>query len=104
MLIGISSPYRKLGMLYQRHKDYFGVDDPSVLIVQGDSLTFNPTLDESLIAKATSDDPEAAIAEWAGQFRVDISAFLSDTDIDACVDRDRPIEFTSIHSPYRRIA
>lgn len=28
MLIGISSPYRKLGMLYQRHKDYFATDDP----------------------------------------------------------------------------
>jgi|NGEPerStandDraft_6_1074524.scaffolds.fasta_scaffold29443_3 hypothetical protein len=33
---------------------------PMVLIVQGNSLTLNPTLDEALIAKATSDDPEAA--------------------------------------------
>lgn len=65
---------------------------PMVLIVQGNSLTLNPTLDEALIAKATSDDPEAAIAEWGGQFRVDISAFLSDSDIDACVDHGRPIE------------
>lgn len=92
MLVGISSPYRKMGMLYERHHDYFGTDDPDVLVVQGDSLTFNPTLDERLIAKATADDPESAIAEWGGQFRVDISAFLSDADIDACVDRDRPPE------------
>jgi hypothetical protein len=92
MLIGISSPYRKLGMVYQRHHDYYGVDAPDVLIVQGDSRTFNPTLDESLIAKATSDDPEAAMAEWGGQFRTDIAAFLADADIDACVDHDRPLE------------
>jgi hypothetical protein len=91
-LVGISSPYRKIGMLYQRHHDYFGTDDPDVLVVQGDSLTFNPTLDEKIIIKATADDPEGSIAEWQGQFRLDIAAFLSDTDIDACVDRDRPPE------------
>ncbi|MCK1417644.1 terminase [Bradyrhizobium sp. CW4] len=92
MLIGISSPYRKIGMLYQKHKDCYGVDNPDVLVVQGDSRTFNPTLDEGLIAKATADDPEAALAEWAGQFRSDVAAFLSDADIDACIDLDRPIE------------
>jgi hypothetical protein len=54
-------------------------------------LTLN-AIAQALIAKATSDDPEAAIAEWGGQFRVDISAFLSDSDIDACVDHGRPIE------------
>ena len=69
MLIGISSPYRKLGMLYQKQGEYYGIDDPQVLVVQGDGRRLNPTLDEGLIAKATSDDPEAALAEWAGQFR-----------------------------------
>ena len=92
MLIGISSPYRKLGLLYQKHKDYFGVDDPSVLVVQGDSISFNPTLDPAKIAKAITDDPEAAISEWQGLFRIDITAFLSDADIDACIDHDRPLE------------
>ncbi len=92
MLIGISSPYRKTGLLYQKHADYFATDDADVLVVQGDSLTFNPTLDRSLIDKATADDPEAALAEWAGEFRTDISAFLSDADVEACIDRDRPSE------------
>ena len=91
-LIGISSPYRKLGLLYQKHKDYFGVDDPDVLVVQGDSRTFNPTLNERDIAKAIADDPEAGLSEWQGQFRDDIAAFLSEHDIAACVDHDRPLE------------
>jgi hypothetical protein len=44
MLIGISTPYRKMGLLHQKHRDYFGVDDPDVLVVQGASKTFNPSL------------------------------------------------------------
>jgi hypothetical protein len=33
MLIGISTPYRRIGLLHQKHRDYFGVDDPDVLVV-----------------------------------------------------------------------
>ena len=91
-LIGISTPYRKLGLLFQKHKDYFGVDDPTVLVVQGDSRVFNPTLSERDIVQAMASDPEAGISEWEGRFRADIAAFLSDADIEACVDYDRPRE------------
>ena len=28
ILIGISTPYRRTGLLHQKHRDYFGVDDP----------------------------------------------------------------------------
>ena len=52
MLIGISSPYRKLGLLYQKHRDYFGVNDPQVLVVGGPSRQFNPTLDRTIIDRA----------------------------------------------------
>ncbi|MBR0986536.1 terminase [Bradyrhizobium liaoningense] len=91
-LIGISSPYRKLGLLYNRHRDYFGVSDPNVLVVQGASRSFNPLLDEVGINAALADDPESSRAEWEGEFREDIAAFLSDADIDQCVDHDRPLE------------
>ena len=46
----------------------------------------------ALIAKAREQDPESAEAEWDGGFRRDIAAFLSDHDIDAAVDHDRPME------------
>lgn len=93
-LIGISTPYRKLGLLYQKYKKHFAVDDDDVLVVQGDSRIFNPTLSEADIVKAMADDPEAAISEWHAEFRTDIAAFLSDEDIDACVDFDRPAELS----------
>jgi hypothetical protein len=92
MLIGISTPYRRIGLLHQKHRDYFGVDDPDVLVVAGASQQFNPTLDSSVIERARASDPEAARAEWEGEFRSDIAAFLDDATIEAAVDHARPIE------------
>ncbi len=45
MLAVMSSPYRKAGLLHQRVRDFFGQDDPDVLVVTGESTTFSPTLD-----------------------------------------------------------
>jgi hypothetical protein len=60
MLIGISTPYRKLGLLYQKHRDHFGVADPDVLVVSGNAPRFNPTINVSVIERARASDPEAA--------------------------------------------
>jgi hypothetical protein len=91
-LVMISSPYRKAGLLYERYKEFFGKSDPHVLVIQGPSIAFNPTLDPAEIARDTADDPEAARAEWHGQFRDDISSFLDDRLIAAAVDKGRPVE------------
>ena len=50
--VGISTGYRKIGLLYQRWRDNFGVGSDDVLVVQGDSATLNPTLDAGMIARA----------------------------------------------------
>jgi hypothetical protein len=91
-LVSISTPYRKFGLLYQRHRNFFGKDDAEVLVVAGDSRSFNPTLSEKAIVQAMADDPQAGASEWYGEFRADIGAFLADADIDACVDANRPAE------------
>ena len=36
LLVGISSPYRKVGLLHSKHKAHFSVDG-DVLVVQGSS-------------------------------------------------------------------
>jgi len=64
MLIGISTPYRKLGLLYQKHRDHFGQDGDDVLVVQGRSQAFNPTLTDSVIAAQRTADPAGAVSEW----------------------------------------
>jgi hypothetical protein len=92
MLIGISSPYRKTGLLYQKHRDHFGQPGDDVLVIQGASRQFNPTLDEEVIAAASASDPEAAVAEWGGEFRADIASFLDEETVEAAIDRSRPPE------------
>jgi hypothetical protein len=34
-LVGISSPYRRLGLLYAKHRDFYGMNDPNVLVGAG---------------------------------------------------------------------
>ena len=92
--VGISTGYRKIGLLYQRWRDHFGVDSDDVLVVQADSATLNPTLDIRMIERAKSSDPEAAETEWGGGFRSDIAAFLDDRAIDDAVDHGRPLELS----------
>ena len=48
-LVAISTPYRKTGSLHERHKSFFGVDDPDVLVIQGASQLFNPTLKQAMV-------------------------------------------------------
>jgi Terminase large subunit, ATPase domain len=91
-LVGISTPYRKLGLLYQKHRDHFGHDDDDTLVVQGTSKIFNPSLSGAVIAAQREADPTGATAEWDAEFRNDIAAFLDDASIDAAVDHSRPVE------------
>jgi hypothetical protein len=95
-LIGISSPYRQVGLLHAKHRDHFGKDSPDVLVVRGGTEQFNPTIDRGVIARARADDPVAAAAEWDGMFRADIAQFLDDATIDAAIDRDRPLELPRV--------
>jgi hypothetical protein len=87
MLVGISSPYRKAGLLYQKYARHFGKDDGDILVICAPSLTLNPTLDRSLVERALEADP-AARSEWLGEFRDDISGFADVALIEAAVDRN----------------
>jgi hypothetical protein len=86
LLAGISSPYRKVGLLFKKWHDHFGKDDPRVLVVQADTATFNPTINADVIESATEDDPEAARSEWGGEWRSDLATFVDEAAIRGCVD------------------
>jgi hypothetical protein len=95
MLIAISSPYRKVGVLAQRHRDHFGKNS-DVLVIQAATTELNPTLDSKIIARAKADDPTAARSEWDAEFREDIASLLSDAMIDAAVETGRPLELPRV--------
>jgi hypothetical protein len=102
MLVGISSPYRRTGLLHSKHKRYYGEDSDDTLFVQGASKQFNQTLDDTAITAQQEADPTAARSEWLAEFRADISTFLDDELIDFAVDRDRPIELPPRSGTYYR--
>jgi hypothetical protein len=86
MLVGISSPYRKSGLLFERWKKFFGKDDDDTLVIQSPSLALNPSLDPAIVAQAYEADPAAARAEWGGEFRDDIGTFLPAELIESALD------------------
>jgi hypothetical protein len=103
MLIAISTPYRKIGLLHAKHREHFGVDSADILIVQGSTQTFNPTLSDETIAAQRQADPTAAPAEWDAEFRDDISAFLDDQLIDGAVEYARPLELPPVRGGSYRL-
>lgn len=91
MMIGISSPYARKGLLYQKFRDHYGNDSDDILVIKGASRTFNPNIPESLVTEALRDDPEAAKSEWLGDFRDDLEAFISRDIVESLV-RPSPLE------------
>jgi len=94
LLVGISSPYARRGLLFDRWKKHFGKAG-DVLVVQGATRDFNPTLDPRVIEEAEGDDPASAKSEWHGLFRDDVEEFLSLDLIDAAM-RDKPIDLPPV--------
>jgi hypothetical protein len=86
MLVAISSPYRRAGLLFRKHEAAFAQNIPDVLVVKAPSLRLNPTIDAGVIGRARQMDPEAARSEWDAEFRADISDFLTLVAVQACVD------------------
>ena len=76
LLVALSSPYRKSGLLYDRYKAHFGVDGNGVLVVQGSTQQFNKTLTDDRIDELRAADPSAAPSEWDAVFRSGKYGFL----------------------------
>ena len=95
MVIAISSPYSKKGLMYRKWQKHFG-QDSNVLVVQGSVYDFNPTIDPQIIADAIADDAESAASEWLGQWREGVSDFIERQQIEA-LTRNSPLEL-----PYNR--
>jgi hypothetical protein len=96
MLIGISSAYRRAGLLHQKYRDHFGVDTPDILVVKGTTAQFNQAADEAAIAAMRVADPTSHRAEWDSEFRDDLSGFLDEAAIDHAVNRSRPLELPPV--------
>ena len=85
-LIIASSPYAKRGVLWETHKRHYGEGgDRLILVAQGASRVFNPSLPLSVVDRALERDRAAASAEYLAEFRSDIESFVSYEVVTACV-------------------
>ena len=80
-MVGISSPYRRVGLIHAKHKKYFATDSDDTLVVQG---TYYKTLDQNSCHTGRPDSP----SEWTRSFAWTYS-FLDDELIDVAVDLPR---------------
>ena len=95
-LIMISSPYARRGELWRVYQKNFGSNgNPKILVAQGASRTFNPSLPQSVVDHALERDEAAARAEYLAEFRRDIESFVSIEAVNACVTKglyERPYD------------
>lgn len=85
MIVGISSPYRKSGLLHRKFKECYGKDG-DVLVIRAPTRALNPTIDPAVIEQALAGDPVSALAEWLAEFRDDIGGWAEAALIEAAVD------------------
>ena len=97
LLIGLSSPYAKRGVLYEAYRDRH----ENVLVWQADTLSMNPSVDPKVIQDAYERDPVSAAAEYGAQFRNDFSSYLDHETVEAVVARNLHIIPYSTNYHYR---
>jgi hypothetical protein len=98
LLIAISSPYSRRGMLWETYQRCYGKDGPT-LVWQASTQDMNSTIDAEVIKTAYEEDPVAAAAEYGGQFRRDIEALIPIENAEAVINRERPLEMEHSGKP-----
>lgn len=96
MIIGISSPYARRGLLYKKFQKSYG-QLGKTLVIKAPTWRMNPLVpfNGTIIGEAYKDDPDSASAEYGAEFRSDIESLIGIEAVHACVDqnvRERPPE------------
>lgn len=87
MLIAISSPYARRGLLWSKHHAHYGKASDRILVAQAPTWVMNPTVrrDGEFLTEAFNEDPAAAGAEFGAQFRSDVEALLTREAVEAVI-------------------
>jgi hypothetical protein len=85
-LILASSPYARRGVLWETYKKHWGPNGaPLILVAQGTTRDFNPTIPQAEIDLALEADRPRNAAEYLAEFRTDLESFVSAEAVQACV-------------------
>jgi hypothetical protein len=93
MIIGISTAYRRGGLLFDKWVKHHGKPDPNVLVIRQPSAVYNPNWSQpeaaAEIQRDLELDPERFGAEWLSEWRSDLADFVDREVIDALMVKDR---------------
>ena len=84
MLLCASSPYRRTGPLWNAFRNHWGHPSPT-LVWRAPTTTMNPAAPADEIARAYTEDPQRAAAEYGAEFRQDLAAFVDREVVEAAV-------------------
>lgn len=91
MLLVISSPWARKGLVFDKWRKHFGKNSDDVLVLKAPTRSFNPTIPAELVEAALEDDPEGARTEWLAEWKEGVSDLLQRSVVDAAV-RPEPLE------------
>lgn len=101
MLIAISTPFAKNGILWDVYEKKYGKNDKHVLVWKASTAVMNPTIDKEEIDRAYEDDPVAAAAEWGAEFRSSVTSPFDPEDIKAVRKEGRRIQLPRSEIRYK---
>lgn len=93
MLLAISSPYARHGVLYEAWRSWRGIDSHEALCWMADTATMNPGIDLAVIERAFREDAVSAWSEYGRdgeiRFRADVESFITLEAIEAATVPNR---------------
>jgi hypothetical protein len=89
LLLLISTPYARRGVMWTSYKQNFGVAGAATLYWQSDTRSMNPQVSQLTIAAAYVKDRAAASAEYGAQWRDDIAGFVPIEIVESRVVKNR---------------
>ena len=84
LLIGISTPHSRRGVLFEQWRKWYGVPG-GPLLLKAPTERLNPAINKKLIEQSFKDDPQFALSEWQAEWRKDVEAFLPEEAIEAVI-------------------
>jgi hypothetical protein len=85
MLVMISSPYARRGVLWEIYRDSWAKEDSRTLVWNAPTWVMNPTITREDLQPEFDRDFNKAMADYGGIFRKDVERFVAIETIQACV-------------------
>ncbi|MFX1532795.1 MAG: terminase large subunit domain-containing protein [Promethearchaeota archaeon] len=89
LLLGISTPHARKGVLWEKFRDKYGKDDLRTLVWRATSMDMNPTIPQEEIDEALKEDYAVAKAEYLSVFREDLESYMTEEMIEAVTAKSR---------------